>query len=594
MNRYARMLRDSVTSIVYSSVWDAEMIEGCNCDPGWEGHDCSLRMCPKGDDPLTTGQVAEVQYVLCVADGGWTTLQFDDGVMKRPSDRIAFDATELEIKEALDPAVGDVDVVFEDSETQFCSAAGVVTRLTFAETMGDIPALSTYEGYQTSLTLTASTATVVIRDSTGGEANVLSHGGNDYTAVAGTKEWLYCSGRGLCNQADGLCTCFPGYESSNGFAEEGLRGDCGYPDTPITECPGTTSCSGHGLCSGSPDYQCTCDEGWQGGDCSERVCPCGKAWFDRPTADNTAHDDAECSNRGICDRTTGECECADGFTGTACERFTCPGGDDCNGHGRCMSMSQLAELANVNGDDAGFTYGLTPHDPFTWDYNKVYGCKCDEGWHGYDCSRRTCPTGDDPKTEGVPEVQVIVCTATSGSFRLNFRQGVTDEINYDDDAATVEAALEALDSIAAATVEYTSGTELCDELGNNPVSITFDQDFGDLPAMFVEPGSDTLGPNGADTDLTFYTDGAEISGVASAQGTKEDATCSNRGICDESTGTCTCFSQYGSSDGYNNEGTRGDCGYLEPYMSRTQEEMFAALEDAREANRPSTPVEINF
>jgi len=155
-----------------------------------------------------------------------------------------------------------------------------------------------------------------------------------------------------------------------------------------------------------------------------------------------------------------------------------------------------------------------------------------------------------------------------------------------------------LDSIAAATVTYSAGDNdpLCDELGGNVASIRFDQNFGDLPAIFVEPGSDTLGPNGADVDLTWYNDGEvePVSGIESVQGTKEDATCSNRGICDESTGTCMCFSQYGSSDGYNNEGTRGDCGYLEPYMSRTQEEMFAALEDAREANRPSTPSAISF
>ena len=37
--------------------WDAHKIQQCTCDPGWEGTSCSSRMCPKGDDPLTTGQV---------------------------------------------------------------------------------------------------------------------------------------------------------------------------------------------------------------------------------------------------------------------------------------------------------------------------------------------------------------------------------------------------------------------------------------------------------------------------------------------------------------------------------------------------------
>ena len=72
------------------------------------------------------------------------------------------------------------------------------------------------------------------------------------------------------------------------------------------------------------------------------------------------------------------------------DSVVCPGPQaKCSGHGRCMSMAQLAEVANVNGDEADFTYGATNRNPLTWDYNKVFGCHCDEGWHGYDCSLRT-------------------------------------------------------------------------------------------------------------------------------------------------------------------------------------------------------------
>lgn len=47
----------------------------------------------------------------------------------------------------------------------------------------------------------------------------------------------------------------------------------------------------------------------------------------------------------------------------------------------------------MNGDLGGFTYGATNRNPLTWDYNKIYGCHCDEGWHGYDCSLRACCFG---------------------------------------------------------------------------------------------------------------------------------------------------------------------------------------------------------
>ena len=33
--------------------WDREMVRGCHCDESYAGYDCSLRVCEKGDDPLT-------------------------------------------------------------------------------------------------------------------------------------------------------------------------------------------------------------------------------------------------------------------------------------------------------------------------------------------------------------------------------------------------------------------------------------------------------------------------------------------------------------------------------------------------------------
>jgi len=41
------------TGNVYE-LWDQQKIQGCSCDANWEGPDCSARTCPRGDDPLTT------------------------------------------------------------------------------------------------------------------------------------------------------------------------------------------------------------------------------------------------------------------------------------------------------------------------------------------------------------------------------------------------------------------------------------------------------------------------------------------------------------------------------------------------------------
>ena len=49
----------------------------------------------------------------------------------------------------------------------------------------------------------------------------------------------------------------------------------------------------------------------------------GSAWFDEPTASDTAHGLAVCSNMGTCDRSTGLCTCRLGFIGPACEIKDC-------------------------------------------------------------------------------------------------------------------------------------------------------------------------------------------------------------------------------------------------------------------------------
>lgn len=40
-------------NVEYTTVWDADILYGCICDPGWLGHDCSQLECPKGDNQLT-------------------------------------------------------------------------------------------------------------------------------------------------------------------------------------------------------------------------------------------------------------------------------------------------------------------------------------------------------------------------------------------------------------------------------------------------------------------------------------------------------------------------------------------------------------
>lgn len=103
----------------------------------------------------------------------------------------------------------------------------------------------------------------------------------------------------------------------------------------------------------------------------------------------SAHNYEECAGKGLCDYTTGLCECFDGYTGRACERSACP--NDCSGHGTCR---MIADLPNYS---AGYDHAKVGSE-YAWDEKAITACVCDGGYMGPDCSQRICPFGDDPMT----------------------------------------------------------------------------------------------------------------------------------------------------------------------------------------------------
>jgi hypothetical protein len=257
-------------------------------------------------------------------------------------------------------------------------------------------------------------------------------------------------------------------------------------------CP--NACSGHGTC-GEFD-SCTCFTNFQGSDCSQRTCMFYNAWVTTPKGDlnydgdvldatiydsdhyfadtsvdyiatsqhaggdweswpstfagsrsGTTSDEGhfymECSNRGLCDRKSGQCDCFEGYTGEACRRTVCP--DDCSGHGTCETVAELA---------GSYTYDL-------WDADMSRSCNCDPGYTGPSCAERFCPYGDDPLTTNEQfETQFIDVSSTAafgGKIRLTYtdywgEEWETDQIavaNYDgtDTASTADAVKDALQNL---------------------------------------------------------------------------------------------------------------------------------------------------
>ena len=354
------------------------------------------------------------------------------------------------------------------------------------------------------------------------------------------------------------------------------------------------------------------------------VCPSGAAWSDKPSAATSAHAVVECSNAGICDRLKGECTCFTGFTGDACQRKACP--NDCNGHGLCRSMAEIALTDGTDSDQdgAGPVYA-------NWESGVVHVCECDLGFAGPDCSLMLCPYSDDPATvpgSGAVLGTVVITTnavtsipvTTAGSGYLN--PVVT--ISGDGSGATATPVVGSSGEISSITVTaggtgYTTATATVTDEYQRDYSIvmttgassgtlagTFKFDFMgesfdfDADADNVDASTmDTLltahsaiasvtvtrgavdGNKGAAYTITFTGfesglfnnihshDGNPalgtdirciVSGVTSGTTPtctltgetttylKEFMPCAGRGLCDYTTGYCSCYTGYGDAD----------------------------------------------
>ena len=149
-----------------------------------------------------------------------------------------------------------------------------------------------------------------------------------------------------------------------------------------------------------------------------------------------------------------------------------------------MTMSQLA--SSFTG--AFLKEGVTSYED-VWDAGKIQGCVCDEGYEGYDCSRRTCPSGANPRLYSSDESEnmgdhgesvVLQCQADDGFFRLQYGRSVTPPLPHSASPQLLESVLEGLASVDLAVSvsmdeEAVEGvTSVCNASSLAETTITFE------------------------------------------------------------------------------------------------------------------------
>lgn len=643
---------------VYSD-WDADMIHGCACQKGWEGTACQRRSCPKGIDPLVPA-VNEVQLIecKCTTCTGGMYLSFRNKVTAY----IPYDASRQLVRQRLEQlsTIEKVSVRFS-SQSKLCSSSGSVLLVEFKQPRGDLETMTlrTQGGLAGTINVISGGAyssidvTQASNDGTYTYAACSNRGDCDYSIGSCVCYPGFRSSNGA-GGSGGRGDC--GYQEvpslNISFGLRPLTYNESFPDAwqsvPVSKiaysqgCPFTNFggiCNGKGVCS-STTSTCMCNMGWEGPRCDRKSCGKARTWFGDVGLLHSHW--SVCGGIGECNYNTGKCEnCGGGFGsfgGPRCEQLLCPAnatGALCSGSGQCLSMKNLAGVAYTSQKElAGITYSNA------WDKNAIYGCACYRSptvdniftdytsplqantprnadprlmfyrgpyanaatdFAGYVCSSNRCPRGDNPETRNdVNEVQTLVCTATSGTFALTFRENTTALISFDTTLSEFEYDLQLLRTIRKVSV--TSGTSglpdgwddfqrrrrltagdptgqptgqpsvqpsrqplaydnrICTSSGNVTLYIEFETEFGDLPLLTLETN------NLASTDADGTTTTGSITISEYQKGTKEDIECSGQGVCDEAVGVCSCFDGYASSNSsLGHPGDRGDCTWKNIY-----------------------------
>jgi hypothetical protein len=359
-------------SVAYS-LWDADMVHGCVCDPGFYGHDCSQRYCPKGDDPLTTGQANEVHTLSCTCTAtcaGTFTLSFRG----RTTAPIPHDAGHALVKqklEALD-TVASVAVSFS-AGVAVCAATAVATTIEFTGNFGDLPAMTVASSLTGGVTPVLTLVTV-----------------QTISCACGT-----CVGS-LAFTYDGETTAELAPAANAAAITAALQALSGISAVTVTFSTGAQMCDTAAVTT-SITFAGAAGNVPKMGYISSLSGSAPAPTLAMASADGTK-EDLECSGRGTCDHNTGVCRCFGYNTAEAnvgwVNYSSSDGANAQGGRGDCGWAYRTPTHCPVKLLTVGATTSnVTCSSHGTCAGSPSWKCDCYDGWAGGVCDERSCPTG---------------------------------------------------------------------------------------------------------------------------------------------------------------------------------------------------------
>ena len=186
--------------------WDGHVTTLCACDTGFFGADCSLRMCPKGDDPLTSGQAARALTLTTAgasALGGTLTVSFDGEEFTMSADANAVSGAECK---ALLEGLPNIEVAACARGAPDAQGGAVYSiELSSFPTLPHQNNIFAHDGNPPLSSFTCDVSAA----SPAGMTCLFAD-----TTTSNLREYEFCSGRGTCDTATGSCTCYADFSGT--------------------------------------------------------------------------------------------------------------------------------------------------------------------------------------------------------------------------------------------------------------------------------------------------------------------------------------------------------------------------------------------